>query len=419
MDTRGDTGGAAAGSTTAGGERTERTDGTDSPDSAEREAGGSGGGSGDAGDGQDDAGDISPDGDGAEPSAPGPADVTAAARGEEDDAGGDGGKGGARTPPRRRRRWPLVVAAVLALVIAATGAAAAWLWWETDEALDSIERIPDALPTHLPAGAQPPRVEGDAQVYLLIGVDDDRAPDPDERWQAGVARSDTMMLTQISADRETVSVVSLPRDTWTEIPGAGEAKLNAAYSWGGPALLVETVQNLTGVRVDHVAVIDWSGFRAFTDAVGGVTVDGERMDGREALDYVRERKSLPGGDFDRTRRQQNFLRALLDQTAGSGTLTDPGRLTGLLGTVGDVVSVDDQLSNGDLRSLAWDLRGIRGDEVSFMNAPVAGTDRRRGQSVVLLDDEAAAPLWEAMRDDAMAEFLTTDAAPEQLGDEVR
>ncbi|MEV1008300.1 LCP family protein [Streptomyces sp. NPDC049881] len=429
MDTRGDTGGAAAGSTTAGGERTERTDGTDSPDSAGRAGGEEGGGAGDRAEGQDDAGDISPDGDGADTSAPGPADATAgsgtateraqAAEGEGDDAGGGGGKGGTRTPPRRRRRWPLVVAALLALVTGATGAAAAWLWWETDEALDSIERIPDALPTHLPASAQPPRVEGDAQVYLLIGVDDDQAPDPGERWQAGVARSDTMMLTQISADRETVSVVSLPRDTWTEIPGAGEAKLNAAYSWGGPALLVETVQNLTGVRVDHVAIIDWSGFRAFTDAVGGVTVDGERMDGREALDYVRERKSLPGGDFDRTRRQQNFLRALLDQTAGSGTLTDPGRLTGLLGTVGDVVSVDDQLSNGDLRSLAWDLRGIRGDEVNFMNAPVAGTDRRRGQSVVLLDDEAAAPLWEAMRDDAMAEFLTTDEAPEQLGDEVR
>ncbi len=325
----------------------------------------------------------------------------------------------AAPPRRRRRRWPLVVAAVLALVLASAGAAGAWLWWETDEALDSIERIPDALPTHLPVTAQPPRIEGDALVYLLIGVDNDQAPEPGEDWPAGVARSDTMMLTQISADRETVSLVSLPRDTWTEIPGRGEAKLNAAYSWGGPALLVETVQNLTGIRIDHVAIIDWSGFRAFTDAVGGVTVDGERMDGREALDYVRERKTLPGGDLDRTRRQQNFLRALLNQTAGAGTLTDPGRLTGLLGTLGDVVSVDDQLSNGDLRSLAWDLRGISGDEVNFMNAPVAGADRRGGQSVVLLDDEAARPLWDAMRDDAMAGFLASGEAPEQLGDDVR
>ncbi|TDC12663.1 LytR family transcriptional regulator [Streptomyces sp. 8K308] len=319
------------------------------------------------------------------------------------------------TPPRRRRRrWLWISLGSLTALLLLTGTAVGLAYWRTDQALSSIERIPDALPT-VPEASQPPRTEGDALVYLLAGVDDDQA----DGWQAGAARSDTMMLLQIPADRRSAWLVSLPRDTWTEIPGHGEAKLNAAYSWGGPSLMVETIQNLTGVRIDHLALIDWSGFREFTDAVGGVTIDGEHLDGREALAYVRERKSLPEGDLDRTRRQQNFLRSLLNETLSTGILTDPRRLNGLLNTVGDVISVDDRLSNGDLRSLAWDLRGIRGSDVHYMNAPVTGSAMIEGQSVVLLDDEAAAPLWEAIRTDSMPAFAASGAAPPELGPTVR
>lgn len=321
-------------------------------------------------------------------------------------------------PPRRRRLWPRVllgsVAGVLALLLAGAG----YAYWRTDQALDSIDRIPDALPS-LPEEDQPPGAAGDAEVYLLVGLDAEETPEEGPAWQAGAARSDTMMLLQLSGDRQTASVVSLPRDTWVDIPGHGDAKLNAAYSWGGPPLMVETVQNLTGIRVDHLAVVDWTGFKELTNAVGGVDVDGQHMNGEDALTYVRERKSLPGGDFDRTRRQQNFLRALMTQTLSADTLTDPGRLGGLLDAVGDVVSVDDQLSNGDLRGLLWGLRDIRASDVHFMNAPVTGTDMIDGQSVVLLDHEAAQPLWRAMRDDEMATFLTGDQAPAELGDTVR
>ncbi|MFD7509301.1 LCP family protein [Streptomyces sp. NPDC059853] len=333
---------------------------------------------------------------------------------------------GTPAPRPRRRRWPRVLLAVLAAGLLALLAGAGWLYHRTEQALSSIDRIPDALPT-LPEARQPARAPeaADAQLYLLVGLDarttptTAESPDGVPGWQAGAARSDTMMLLQIAADRKTASLVSLPRDTWTEIPGHGEAKLNAAYSWGGPALMVETVQNLTGLRIDHLAVIDWTGFRALTDAVGGVTVDGTRLDGTAALEYVRERTSLPEGDLDRTRRQQNFLRALLSQTLSAGTLTDPGRLTGLLDTIGEVISVDDRLSNGDLRDLAWELRAVRAADIAFMNAPVSGTAMVAGQSVVLLDEEAAAPLWQAMREDTMADFLASDAAPATLGDTVR
>ncbi|SFB82329.1 LCP family protein [Streptomyces aidingensis] len=334
---------------------------------------------------------------------------------------GDGGKTGRGAPAkRRRRRWPLVLAGVTAALLGLVLAGAGWLWWKTEQTFDSVDRIPDALPD-LPEEEQPAPSAGDAQIYLLIGLDAEWEPDaePGPAWQAGAARSDTMMLMHIPGDRSSATLVSIPRDTWVEIPGHGEAKLNAAYSWGGTPLLVQTVQDYTDLRIDHLAVLDWSGFRELTDAVGGVTIDGERMTGEQALAYVRERRNLPEGDFDRTRRQQHFLRSLLAQTLSGGTMTDMGRLNGLMETVGEVVSVDDRLSNGDLRTLAWELRSLRSSEVNFMNAPVIGTDTVQGQSVVLLDWEAAAPLWDAMRDDTMDEFLASGDAPPLLGEAVR
>ncbi|MDT0308598.1 LCP family protein [Streptomyces sp. DSM 44917] len=352
--------------------------------------------------------------------APAAAEETAATGGnggshDDTEAGPAPGPGAS---PRRRRVWLRVLIGSLAAVLVLVLAGAGYAWWRTEQALDSIDRIPDALPT-LPEEEQPPRAAGDALVYLLVGLDADETPEPGPAWQAGAARSDTMMLLQISGDRRSASLVSLPRDTWVDIPGHGRAKLNAAYSWGGPQLMVRTIQDLTGVRVDHLAVLDWSGFRSLTDAVGGVDLDGRHMDGEQALEYVRERYSLPGGDFDRTRRQQAFLRSLMSRVLSSGTLTDMGRVNGLLNTVDDVVSVDDQLSNGELRGLLWDLRGVRTSDVHFMNAPVTGTDMIEGQSVVLLDEEACAPLWQAMREDAMPAFLAGDQAPDQLGGTVR
>jgi anionic cell wall polymer biosynthesis LytR-Cps2A-Psr (LCP) family protein len=314
----------------------------------------------------------------------------------------------------------LSLVAVLLLAMAGGG----WVYWRTEQSLDSIERIPEALPT-IPEAEQPPAAAGDAEVYLLVGLDAEINPDAsqnadDDRpaWQAGAARSDTMMLLHLPADRSAATLVSLPRDSWVEIPGHGTAKLNAAYSWGGPPLMVETIQNLTDLRIDHVAVLDWSGFRGLTDAVGGVVIDGERLSGDQALVYVRERKGLPQGDFDRTRRQQHFLRSLLNQTLSSDTLTNPTRLNRLLDTIGDVVSVDDGLSNGDIRDLAWQLRGVRGSDIRFMNAPVLGTDTIEGQSVVLLNLEATEPLWQAMKDDAVQELIDSGNAPPALGENV-
>nr|BEK66205.1 hypothetical protein KPHV_34320 [Kitasatospora purpeofusca] len=343
-------------------------------------------------------------------------------------------------PPARRRRtrrvllWTL--SALLALAVGGCGA----LWWTAEHYASSVRRIPDAFPT-VPETAQPKPVPGSGLNLLLVGLDA-RSDTPTTgsaakapAWQAGAARSDTMMLLHLSDDRSSATLVSLPRDTWVPIPGHGEAKLNAAYSWGGPALMTETVQNLTGIRIDHLAVIDWNGFRALTDAVGGVditvprTIEGvgearaweagtHHMDGATALLYVRERYGLPGGDLDRTKRQQNFLRALMLKVMDSGTLTSPSRLGGLLGTVGEVVSVDDRLSNTDLFQLAWGLRSLRADDVRFMNAPFGGFATRGEQSVVLLADHPAAQLWEAIRNDRTDQYFQEHRTGDTLGTDV-
>ncbi|WP_327677538.1 LCP family protein [Kitasatospora sp. NBC_00458] len=386
---------------------------------------------------------VPPDGaDGADSGDPGGPDGPGGP-GDPDGPGGPGDAGdsdGPSEPPARRRRtrrvllWTLSV--LLVLVVGGCGA----LFWTAEHYASSVHRIPDAFPT-APESAQPRPVPASGLNLLLVGLDArSDAPTTGSAakapvWRAGAARSDTMMLLHLSDDRRSATLVSLPRDTWVQVPGHGEAKLNAAYSWGGPPLMTETVQNLTGIRVDHLAVVDWNGFRALTDAVGGVditvprTIEGvgearaweagtHHMDGAQALLYVRERYGLPGGDLDRTKRQQNFLRALMLKVMDSGTLTSPARLGGLLGTVGEVVSVDDRLSNTDLYQLAWSLRSLRADDVRFMNAPFGGFGTRDGQSVVLLDERPAARLWEAMRNDRMAQYFQEHRTGDVLGTDV-
>ncbi|MFE2728986.1 LCP family protein [Kitasatospora sp. NPDC059327] len=354
-------------------------------------------------------------------------------------AEGAGPEAGPEPPARRRRTRRVLLWTLSVLLVLALGAGGA-LFWTVEHYASSVTRIPDAFPT-APQSAQPKPVPGSGLNLLLVGLDarsdvpttGSRAEGP--VWQEGAARSDTMMLLHLSDDRRGASLVSLPRDTWVDVPGHGRAKLNAAYSWGGPALMTETVQNLTGIRIDHLAVVDWNGFRALTDAVGGVDITVPRtieavgearaweagthhMDGAQALLYVRERYGLPGGDLDRTKRQQNFLRALMLRIMDSGTLTSPSRLGGLLRSVGEVVSVDDRLSNTDLFQLAWSLRSLRADDVRFMNAPFGGFDTRDGQSVVLLDERPAAQLWEAMRNDRMPQYFQEHRAGDTLGADV-
>jgi LCP family protein required for cell wall assembly len=214
----------------------------------------------------------------------------------------------------------------------------------------------------------------------------------------------------MTGDRKHAYVVSIPRDSWVRIPGRGRAKINAAYAFGGPTLAIRTVEQVTGIRIDHFGVIDWNGFMSLTDALGGVTLTSEKegrrhLNGEQALAFVGERYALPRGDLDRVQRQQAFLRAVVDKTLAEGALTHPLKLRRVLGSVTDTVSVDSGLSNNDLRRLALSLRTLRRDDLTFVTAPVAGLDSVQGQSIVRLDERRGQAFWGAVATDDLTTYI--------------
>ncbi|MBT2208613.1 LCP family protein [Actinomadura sp. NEAU-AAG7] len=274
-----------------------------------------------------------------------------------------------------------------------------------------VRRIAGALPE----GKGRP-ASGRGENWLLIGSDR-RADQPSMG-----ARADTIMLVHLAGRGDRLSVVALPRDAYAAVPVHGTTKINAAFAYGGPPLLIRTVEQLTGVRVDHYAALDFGGFVKMTDALGGVDVNvaqkthdpmhdrtwpagRQHLNGVQALDFVRQRWNLPGGDLDRIKRQQAFLHALADKAMDT---RNPIRIDRFVRATTRSVSVDDSVSSGTLRGLARRLTRI--SLMEYLTAPVAGTGTRAGQSVVLLDDGRARELFRAVREDRIGDYVTRNGA---------
>lgn len=258
--------------------------------------------------------------------------------------------------------------------------------------------------------------------YLLVGSDS-RAGTGGEYESGGAVtdeRSDTTMLAHLAANG-TTTMVSFPRDTLVRIPGHGRGKLNSAITLGGPSLLIRTIENLTDIKIDHYVSIDLAGFKEMTDAVGGVAVCvrplpgggksnlydpwsqwrgrvGEnRLSGEQALAFVRQRHGLPDNDFDRIRRQQQFIGAVFTQATSSGVLTNPVRLENLLHAATKALTVDDGTSINDLRALATRLRGMSADQIQFETIPVhAPTAAEGGNALGELPRFGSVQLYESI-----------------------
>jgi LCP family protein required for cell wall assembly len=329
--------------------------------------------------------------------------------------------GSRRRPPRRRaRRIVLIVLSVL-VVLGGGAVVAGGLYLRSVEG--GIERV-EAF-DQVPEADRPVKTIADAKNILILGSD---SRDPDN--PAG-SRSDTIILAHLTQGRSSAQLVSIPRDTWVSVPktaegrGGRDAKINAAYAWGGVPLMVRTVEKFTGVRIDHVALIDFAGFKDIVDALGGVEIDvtegftsthslnpdGRRtfvkgrqtMDGAAALDYARERYAFADGDFTRIEHQQQVIKAILDKAASGGLLTNPGRLNSFLRATADAVTVDKTMS---IPGMATDLRHLRSDDLTFITSPTKGTGRIGTESVVLADTEKAKLFYDAVRRDAVSEILS-------------
>jgi LCP family protein required for cell wall assembly len=322
------------------------------------------------------------------------------------------------TRPRRRRTLTILGSGLL-LVLAAVTVVAVFL---THSLVGDLTVLPGVVTATGPARGAPVDV-------LLLGVDDTA---PDDSWADGATgvRSDTVMLVHVSADRSSVQVISLLRDTWVDVPGHGEAKLNAAFSWGGAQLTVRTVEGLLGVEVDHVAVIDFSGLGAFADALGGVPVespvafDSRNMPGfsytagpnvvagDRAVAFVRERYAFPDADFQRVRNQASFVRGAVTRLHEVATTQDLQTFAAVDDSSRVTAAVDSELTALTAVEIGWSLRAVDGHAVTTATLPTASTDTRDGQSVVMQDVDGIARLRDAIRQDDVAEFISDEGSRE-------
>jgi LCP family protein required for cell wall assembly len=346
----------------------------------------------------------------------------------EGDSATEGSPEGGR-PRRRLLRRALITVGALALILALV--AGGGFWYLTNRYAGNIDSVGDVF-DGLDQGARPAapsEAAGQAPpvTFLLVGSD---TRSQIEEGELPDARSDAIMIARISGDRQHAQVISIPRDSWVDIPGHGMNKINAAYAFGGPTLLIQTVEQLTSVRIDHYAAISFNGLIQVTDDLGGVdvtvaattsngpytfTAGPNHLNGDQARWYVGQRYDLPGGDFDRVKRQQNYLRSMFGKLFSQNTFSDLGRLDSILRTVTSAIALDDSLGTTGLLSLGTSARNIRPADVAFFTAPVLGTGREGAASVVYLDSATAARMWGYLQTDSLgqnaAEF-SDEALPE-------
>lgn len=315
---------------------------------------------------------------------------------------------------RRRRRRLLVITAITASMLLVLGGF--WFWWTFHD----LERMPSVAGR---AGAETP-----GTTILLVGSNPaagaaSRAGGPG--WRHDLAASELVMLLHVTADERSMFVISIPRDSVLDIPGLGPGKLADAATSGGPALVTRTVEEVTGVRLDRLAVMDLNAFREVADVLDGVVVNvpravcdlpagNRRFDGEAALAYIALQPCMPGKDLDRVERQQSLVRALMRGAVDGGKVTNPLAVNRLLHATARNLALEEDFSYPSMLGTLWSMRHLRTTSTTFLTVPVAPRPlaSQDGIDYVLLDEGRAAELWAALREDRLAEYvqLTSDAA---------
>ncbi|MEJ5913228.1 LCP family protein [Pseudokineococcus sp. 1T1Z-3] len=277
---------------------------------------------------------------------------------------------------------------------------------------------------------QQPQRQTRALNILVMGSDDRGTLEDSGAFggDIGGGGSDTTLLVHLAADRESAVAVSIPRDSMVQVPECGTpegatprtrtAMFNSALAEGGPACAIATVELNTDVRVDHFAVVDFDGFQAMVDALGGVEVclpeavvdpkshldlpaGVSRVSGDQALAYVRARYNMPGAegsDIGRIGRQQQFLSSVVQEVTSAGVLLRPDRLVRFLDAATSSLTTDPALASmSELTWLAQSASGLRPADISFVTVPFEeyAPDPNRLQWAPEAD-----ALWESIRTDS-------------------
>ena len=301
--------------------------------------------------------------------------------------------------PRRKRRRHLVLK-TLSLLLVLILAWGGFLVWDANSNIGRVSALTGSADTP-------------GTTYLLAGSDS-RADGAVQDGFEGSERADSIMLVNVAPNGQAVAL-SIPRDTYAEIPGVGWDKINASYAYGGPQLLVETVEKLTGLTVDHFVQIGMGAVPDMVDAVGGVelcydhdandeysglnwTAGCHTVDGTTALQFSRMRYQDPEGDIGRTKRQRQVISKVVSSAASPATLINPARTLKVERAGSKSFTVDEDSSIFTVGSLVLALRSASSEELMGV-PPIESLDytTSAGASAVLLRDETAPDFFEKLR----------------------
>ena len=323
--------------------------------------------------------------------------------------------------PKHVGRW--IAVSIVGLIVLALLAAIGWYFLRINPSVQQVETIETAFPEE---SLRPPAApsEGAAPMHVLLLGTDSRGEGGSLLSDLG-DRADTILVAHIPPDRETIQIMSIMRDSWVEIPGHGMAKVNSALAFGGVPLMVQVVEGIIDQRIDHVGVIDFTGFEGLTEAMGGVTLDNDiafsyhgydypqgeiTVEGERALIYVRARTPFSDGDYQRVHNQRAFLRGLMSQLMTRENLTNPNRVADIFAQVSPHMATTDTFDLPTVVTLASQLAGIDNSSIQTFTMPTLGTGMEGSQSVVYVNWEGVEAVRAAFDEESMTQF---EPAPER------
>lgn len=342
----------------------------------------------------------------------------------------------ARVLPRQSRRQHITALLSIGVVLVSS-----IIWGGFGAATSQIKRVE----VFKERTERPKVVARSAVTYLIVGSDTREGLTKAEIRELKVGstkvaagkRADTMLLVHISKSRDHATIVSIPRDTFVKVPewtdsrgkvhSPSYSKINATFGRGDAPLLVQTLEGMTNLRIDHYVEVSFLGFKQMVDALGGVEIctkrkindrkshlvldaGRHRLDGITALKYVRTRYFDGMGDLGRMQRQQQFIAAMIREASSAGVILNPVKLVKFIQAALGSVTTDPGLKQDDLITLAEQLRGISTKKVRTLTVPLSDENYyAKGVTAAVLWDKKLAPaLWEKLRND---EEIFVEPAP--------